>query len=82
MAVVKSVSLSVEEAAFLVDNELSPSGLLQQAIKDVQTRLNSSDPSVSTEKKLEIAQRKVTLAYDFINKRGLFNDFLEEKAKQ
>jgi hypothetical protein len=82
MAVVKSVSLSQEEAAFLVDNDISPSGLLQQAIKDVQTRLNSTDPSVSTEKKLEIAQRKITLAYDFINKKGLFNDFLEEKAKQ
>lgn len=82
MAVIKSVSLSQEEAAFLVEQDISPSGLLKQAIVEVKKRLDSPDPSVSFEKKLEIAQRRLTLAYDFISKRGLFDDFLEEKANK
>ena len=82
MAVIKSVSLSQEEAAWLVEQDISPSGLLKQAIQEARKRLESEDPQVSSLKKLEIAQRRLTLAYDFINKRGLFNDFLEEKSKQ
>jgi len=82
MAVIKSISLSQEEAAWLTEQDISPSGLLQQAIKEAQKRLESADPTVSFEKKNEILQRRLTLAYDFINKRGLFNDFLEEKANK
>lgn len=39
MGTVKSVSLSESEAKFLDENELSPSGLIKQAIRDAQERL-------------------------------------------
>jgi len=82
MGTVKSVSLSESEAKFLQENELSPSGLIKQAIRDAQERLNSVNPTVSTAKKLEISQRKLTLAYDFINFKGCFDEFLVWKERK
>jgi len=81
MAVVKSVSLSQQDAAWLAENDLSPSGMLQQAILEAKKRLDSEDPTVSWETKNKILAKRLTLAYDFINQRGLFDAFLEFKAK-
>lgn len=79
MAIIKSVSLSRKDAIMLEEMELSPTSLLRAAIEEIRKRQESIDPNVSAEKKLEITQRKLTATYDFLNKRGLFDDFLEEK---
>ena len=81
MSTIKSVSLSDQDAKFLKDNEFSPSILLRGAIEQCRENMKAPDPEVSVSKKLEMAQRRLTDVYDFINQRGLFDDFLEAKRK-
>ena len=82
MGTIKSISLTETEANFIEINEISPTALVKQAIRDAQDRLQSLNPDVSTAKKLEIAQKKLTKVYEFVNSRGLFDDFLVWKEKR
>lgn len=79
MAVIKSVSMSEQDARFIVEHELSPSALLQSAIQKVRDRNEGPDPGVTVEKKLEIMSKRYSQSLRYIEKEGRLDDFFQKK---
>lgn len=80
MTKIISISLTDEEKQFLEDMELSPTALLKNKIQELQGGLMGARKRVA---ELEASIEKHS-AYkqnlaDFINKKGLMDEFLESQ---
>lgn len=78
MAIILSVSVDKEQAAFLRDTKLSASGILQRAINELMARQEVSKEYVQTlQANIKRLQDILRKQGDFLQKKGLAAEFLE-----
>lgn len=81
MTQIISVSLTEQHKKYLEDNEFSPSAILRAAIQ-AKIDANESAGDVSTEKKLEIMAKRQETMLNYLQNRGMLDDFWNFKAKK
>jgi len=82
MGYIISVSLTDEHYHFMKKNWLSPSKLLQDALRQVEAVKNGEllESNASLNAKISRLADNLDKAMNFIKDRGLSDEFLEEKA--
>ena len=80
MAVVKTISMSQNQAAFLKIRGLSASKILQARINKLMLNRENDEDSAVLEAKLQILASKYQQAISFIEKEGLSDVFFEQAA--
>lgn len=79
MANIISISVSDEDLALLKDYNLSPSGLFKQKMQEVrQNALNFQKDSKETLQRLEKQADRIARLYDFLEEKGLSDEFISK----
>jgi len=77
----KTVSITPEQDQFIEENNLSPSGLLQQKIMELMESSRISASRLKEEiRKMESWKDLATKAREFIEKEGLLDKYMKEQG--
>ena len=76
-----AVSLTPEEIAFVEEKDLSPTGLLKEKIHEIQALNVHSEKFLKEEiRKREAWQETSNKQRDFIERKGLMDEYLKENG--
>lgn len=75
--IIKSISISREEDEFLTKNNISPSKLIQNKVREMINFQLEKAQSPELLKKIQRLAETIQKQADFINEKGLLDEFIE-----